>query len=100
MELAVINRLREACLAANSRRLASPGYAVLESACKQADYVYAVASGIETDKSRLREIIVGVYAIREFDDSDPELATALKDVQFVADRMAKGLKVSIADLKR
>lgn len=45
---------------------------------------------MNADRSRLRNVMVGLYAIREFDDSDPELSVALKDVQFVADQMAKG----------
>ena len=100
METAILERLSEARAIAEARRRAAPDYDIYGSICRQLDYLIAVASGQECDRLRLREIIIGVYAIREFDESDPELAIALKDAQFIADRMAKGLKVSIADLRR
>lgn len=100
MDTAILDRLREVQAIAESRRRAAPDYEVYESICRQLDYLSAVASGQEHDRLRLREIVVGVYAIREFEDSDPELAVALKDAQFITDRMARGLKVSIDDLSR
>ena len=100
MEAAILERLSEVRAIAEARQRAMPDYEVYGSICRQLDYLSAVASGQELDRLRLREIIVGVYAIREFDGSDPELAIALKDAQFIADRMTRGLKVSIADLNR
>ena len=49
--------------------------------------------GNEKDRSRLKNIIVGHFAVREFEESDPELAEALNAAQAIAFKAAKGLKV-------
>lgn len=100
MEDAVLERLLEIRLIAKARLDSVPAYNIYQSVCSQLDYLFAVASGQEKNRLRLRDIIVGVYGVREFEESDPELATALKDAQYIADKMAKGLKVSITDIKR
>ncbi|GEM_PF-609370 len=100
MEKAIIERLHEILALAEARKKAMLAYGVYESICRQVEYVSAVASGQEFDRIRLREINVGVYAIREFEGSDPEFAIALKDTQFIAHQMAKSLKVSSIDLSR
>jgi Tsi6 len=52
-----------------------------------------VLNGEEKDKSRMKDIIVGHYAVREFEDSDPELAAILIAVQSIASKMSKDLKI-------
>jgi hypothetical protein len=56
-------------------------------------YLLSVLNGIDKDHSQLKTTIVGYFAVREFEESDPELASALKAAQFIASQMAKGLKV-------
>ena len=100
MDEAVLRRLDEARSLTNERLRLAPTFQIFQSVCVQVEYVYSVATGMNADRSRLRNVMLGLYAIREFDDSDPELSVALKDVQFVADQMAKGLKVFAKDIAR
>jgi hypothetical protein len=80
------------------RKQVYPTVGLFDSIEKQLAYLKAVLSSEETDRSRLSQIIVGVYAVREFDDSDPEFAKALKKAHYIADRMARGLKPDMQDL--
>lgn len=75
------------------RRRAAPSFPIFESVETQLVYLRRVLAGEERDRSRLREIILGVYAVKEFEESDPELAALLKEAQLIAANMAKGLKV-------
>lgn len=82
----------------DERKQAYPNVTLFDSIEKQLVYVREVLAGEETDRSRLSKIIVGVYAVREFDDSDPEFAKSLKKVHYIADRLARGLKPVLEDL--
>lgn len=62
---------------------------------KQLDYVENVLAGIEKDKSRLHKLTLGIYAGKEFEQSDPELAESLSDVNYIASQIAGGLKVEL-----
>lgn len=75
------------------RRAAAPNFQILESIQNQLAYLQQVVSGESLDKRRLKEIVIGVYAVKEFDESDPEFATLLKEAQLIANKMSKGLKV-------
>ncbi|MBC7750700.1 MAG: hypothetical protein H7Z73_03135 [Candidatus Saccharibacteria bacterium] len=48
-----------------------PTVGMFDSIEKQLAYLKAVLISEETDRTRLSKIVVGVYAVREFDDSDP-----------------------------
>jgi hypothetical protein len=74
------------------RKQAYPTVGMFDSIEKQLLYLRDVLTGDEIDRSRLCDINVGMYAVREFDDSDPEFAKALKKTHYIADRMARGLK--------
>lgn len=91
------NRLRKILSDASAliaQRLAAvPGFDVFESIAAQLSYLEGVADGTNPDRSLLSKVNVGLYAVREFEESDPELASALKQVQFIAEQMRKGLKV-------
>jgi len=75
-----------------------PTVGMFDSIEKQLAYLKAVLIGEETDRTRLSKIVVGVYAVREFDDSDPEFANALMKAHYIAVRMAKGLKPEMQEL--
>lgn len=70
-----------------------PSFPLYSSIVSQLEYVAAVLDGTEKDRSKLQHIVVGHYGAREFEESDPELARALKDAQLIASKMVKGLKV-------
>jgi hypothetical protein len=53
-----------------------------------------VLSGAEPDRSKLKTIIVGHYALKEFEESDPEFANALYAAQNIPTQMSKGLNIS------
>lgn len=78
---------------ARSRLSEAPGFQIYASTVAQLEYLAAVLRGEENDRVRLRDIIVGHFAVREFKESDPELADALIAVQNIAHRAAKGLRV-------
>jgi hypothetical protein len=61
----------------------------------QLDYVESVMSRAEKDKSKLHKLTLGIYAGKEFEQSDPELAECLSDVNYIASQMARGLKVEL-----
>jgi len=54
----------------------------------------SVLRGNEKDRSRLKNIIVGHFAVREFEESDPDLAEALNAAQAIAFKAAKGLNLT------
>lgn len=78
---------------ARARLAEVPSFSLYSSIVAQLEYLAAVVGGVEKDRSRLKEIVIGHYGAREFEESDPEFARALKDAQLIASKMAKGLKV-------
>ncbi|MGF6495497.1 hypothetical protein ABIE56_003696 [Luteibacter sp. 621] len=78
---------------AKARVTEVPSFSIYQSIATQLEYVADVLRGLETDRSRLRDIMIGHYGAREFEESDPEFAAALKDAQLIATKMSKGLKV-------
>ena len=71
----------------------APTFEIYTSSLAQLEYLLSVLQDKEQDRSRLKNIIVGHFAVREFEESDPELAEALIAVQAIASKAAKGLKV-------
>jgi len=76
-----------------ARKNEFPTFDILQSIVAQLQYMASVLSGNNSDKSRMKEIIVGLYAIREFEESDPEFADALMQAQDIAEKIASGLKL-------
>jgi len=61
-----------------------PDFRPLLSAEAQFKYLQSLLNGTSNDRSRLREINLGLLAVREFEANDPELAEALFAAQSVA----------------
>ena len=78
---------------ARNRLKSAPDFDVYQSIVSQLEYLEALLNGAETDKSKLKNIIVGHYGVREFEESDPEFSDALTGAQEIASKMSKGLKV-------
>jgi len=76
--------LREAILLVEKRFKDVPSFDIYQSILKQLHYLLSVVNGTETDKSKLDKIIVGHFAVREFEESDPELSKILKKCQNIA----------------
>ena len=85
--------VERALLLAEERLAASPGFRLFDSIVEQLKYLLAALRGGERDNAKLRQIIIGRYAVQEFEQSDPEFADALMIAQDVASKMAAGLKV-------
>ena len=75
---------------ARARLLRIPTYNLYASSVAQLEYLLSVLRGIETDRSRLKNIVVGQFAMREFEESDPELAEALFAASYIAHKAEKG----------
>lgn len=72
---------------------AAPDFTIFQSIDAQLDYIIGLLDGNISDRSQLKNVNVGLYAIREFEESDPEFAKELKKIQYIADKMRKGLKI-------
>lgn len=91
--MTAVETVEEALALARVRLQQAPGFDIFASTVNQLEYLLAVLRGDEKDRSRLKDIIVGHFAVREFEESDPELAAALKAAQSIAFRASRGLKV-------
>ena len=76
-----------------NRILSAPAHTIFQSIEAQLDYIKGLREGKEKDKNRLKEINLGLYGVREFEESDPELSRILKELQFIVDEMRKGRKI-------
>jgi len=76
-----------------NRLLAAPDSTIFQSIKQQIEYIKNIRAGKEGDRSRLSSVNVGLYGVREFEESDPELAYLLKRIQYIADEMRQGRKV-------
>ncbi|MFJ3485581.1 immunity protein Tsi6 family protein [Pseudomonas sp. NPDC090202] len=74
-----------------------PQLPVYDLLLQQLQYVKAVFEGVDKDKSRLHQLTIGAIASKEFEENDPELARALKDVFYVAIQAGRGLKIKLPD---
>lgn len=83
-----------ALVIARQRLGEAPTVEMFASIVRQVEYVARVLSGADKDRSKMKDIVVGHYAARELEGTDPELAEALYGVQAIASKMAKGLKVT------
>lgn len=88
-----IETVENALALARIRLSAAPNFELFASSVAQLEYLLSVLQGKEPDRSRLKTIIVGHFAVREFEESDPELAELLIAAQGIASKMATGLKV-------
>ena len=88
-----IETVENALALARARLSTAPTFEIFASTVTQLEYLLSVLQGDEPDRSRLKTIIVGHFAVREFEESDPELAELLIAAQGIASKMAKGLKV-------
>ena len=91
--MTAIETVEKALVLAKIRLRAAPRFEIFSSAVAQLEYLLSVLRGNEKDRSRLKNIIVGHFAVRECEESDPDLAEALNAAQAIAFKAAKGLKV-------
>lgn len=58
-----------------------PSFELYEVIQNQLEYLLSVLNGSNADTSKLEKIVVGHYAVHEFEETDPELAGLLKKCQ-------------------
>jgi hypothetical protein len=91
--MTAIETVETALALANVRLNQAPEFEIFASTVAQLEYLLLVLRGDEKDRTRLKNIIVGHFAVRECEESDPELAEVLKSAQNIAFKVGKGLKV-------
>lgn len=67
-----------------------PNFQPLESVIAQLQYLKGILNGEVEDRSRLKEIIIGIYAAREFEERDMDFANTLYDVEIIVDELKAG----------
>jgi hypothetical protein len=70
--MTTIETVEKALALARIRQSMAPTFEIFTSIVAQLEYLLAVLKGDESDRSRLKTIIVGHFAVREFEKSDPE----------------------------
>lgn len=85
-----IQTLKTALMECKARLKSSPGFQPLMSIEAQLEYLIDVAEGRNLDRSRLNEIIIGIYAAREFETRDMQFANLLYEVEEAVDVMKQG----------
>lgn len=83
-DLDLVNKALTVC---RERIAKYPNYEILNSIEQQLLYLQSLVDGSESDKSRLPKIILGVYAVREFSETDSEFAELLVDANDLASRL-------------
>jgi hypothetical protein len=68
---------------------ANPEFPPLQSISLQLEYLIGIIKGEITDLSRLKDVIVGQYAAREFEDRDMGFANQLYEVSDIADELKR-----------
>lgn len=91
-EFQTITRCFEAI---NERLRMAPDFNVFNYLKNQIDYLINIQIGKEADLSKLSNINLGLIAIREFEQSDPDLAENLFATQACVDRYLRKQKSSI-----
>lgn len=91
--MTAVETVEKALALARVRLSEAPGFQIFTSTVAQLEYLLSVLRGDEKDRSRLKDIIVGHFAVREFEESDPDLADVLKAAQSIAFQASRGLKV-------
>lgn len=77
----------------------NPAAGVLEpmynSIVAQLEYLRDVVNGTQKDKSKLRDLTFGIYAVKEFETSDEIFFERLIDAFYIAAQIRKGLKIQL-----
>lgn len=74
----------------------SPGLQPMYSSIvKQLEYLYDFVNGKETDRKKMWELNFGVYAAKEFENSDEIFYDRLTSAFYIADQIRSGLKVRL-----
>ncbi|ENR0235021.1 immunity protein Tsi6 family protein [Enterobacter bugandensis] len=73
----------------------SPLLQMYDSIVQQLLFLWDLIEGKEKDKAKLWEMTFGMYAVKEFDNSDKLFFERLSDAWFIVDQIRRGLKVRL-----
>jgi hypothetical protein len=82
-----LNLFEYALVACRRLLVQYPGNGALQSIQKQLEYLIGLESGAHADRTRLREIIIGVQAAREIEPLDEGVAESFYKVAREAELM-------------
>lgn len=92
-----IDYIDEAIAVTRLREASCPAFPLYASTLIQLNSIRNILLGTEEDKSRLHKLTIGVWAVKEFEDTDPELADVLFTAYSIGDQIARGLKIQLPD---
>ena len=81
--------LKSTLLECEKKLLEMPNFQQLHSIKAQINYLIDLIENRTSDRSRLKEIIIGVYAAREFETRDMEFANRLYQVEDLVAQIKK-----------
>lgn len=73
----------------------SPLLQMYDSIVQQLLFLWDLIEGKDKDKAKLWEMTFGMYAVKEFDNSDELFFERLSDAWFIVDQIRRGLKVRL-----
>ncbi|GLR07805.1 hypothetical protein COO59_10340 [Mixta theicola] len=65
------------------------------SIVQQLIYLRKIITGEEKDKSRIHKMTMGIYAAKEFEETDKIFSDRIHSASFIADQIGGGLKVKL-----
>lgn len=92
--MSALDLIKEAIAETDERLKITPDYLILVGIKNQLIYLLNVLEGIESNRSMLSKIILGIYAIREFEESDPYYSKLLQRCQNEAEVLRTGVRRS------
>lgn len=91
--MSLLEPLDHALALVRERRQRLPGFAPYGQAEAELIYLRRVVQDPTLDRTPLHQGRLGALAVKEFEETDPELARALKDAHWIAAQLARGVKV-------
>ncbi|WP_313772792.1 immunity protein Tsi6 family protein [Enterobacter huaxiensis] len=73
----------------------APLLQMYDSVVQQLLFLRDLIEGKEKDKAKLWKMTFGMYAVKEFDNSDELFFVGLSDAWFIVDQIRRGLKVRL-----
>ncbi|MDU9396961.1 immunity protein Tsi6 family protein [Pseudomonas sp. zfem003] len=91
--MSVLEPLDHALVLVRERKQRLPGFAPYAQAEAELVYLRRAVQDPTLDRTPLHQGSLGALAVKEFEETDPELARALKDAHWIAAQLARGVRV-------
>ncbi|WP_072062497.1 immunity protein Tsi6 family protein [Pluralibacter gergoviae] len=88
-----MNYINDALAVVEARLSIHPDFSLYVMVFNQLTYIKSILTGVESDKSGLHRLNLGVLASKEFDTTDPDLSRHLSHANYISSQMALGLKI-------